>query len=191
MQARRKGTPRDKPAPVQWTDGWNIKPDVIFEMQKPFKVPASSTVQYTYFVVPTNFKQDMWIVDGEVRAGNRKVVHHASVQVRLTPGSQWMKKMPRSARHSCRRNPRATRKRYRRRSIRRMSVRRTNGWSATFLVFHAEYFDLNRPKRPRLVRTGSDLVFEMHYTPNGNEAEDQTKVGFVFRQRSSLRKTGW
>ena len=59
-------------------------------MQKPYKVPASGTVQYTYFVVPTNFKQDMWIIDGEVRAGNRKVVHHIIAFVR-EPGNPWMK----------------------------------------------------------------------------------------------------
>src|SRR6202163_1081872 len=27
-----EGDAKDKPSPVQWTDGWNIKPDVVFEM---------------------------------------------------------------------------------------------------------------------------------------------------------------
>jgi len=44
---------------------------------------------------------------------------------------------------------------------------------------HAEYFDLNH-KAAKLLPAGSDLVFEMHYTANGTETEDQTKVGFVF-----------
>src|SRR5580658_10016912 len=73
-----EGDPKDKPAPVEWHEGWNIQPDVVFSMSKPFKVPAKGTVEYTYFVVPTNFKQDTWLLDGEIRPGNRKVVHHAS-----------------------------------------------------------------------------------------------------------------
>lgn len=30
-----EGDTRDKPAPVQWTDGWNIKPDLVFGMPNP------------------------------------------------------------------------------------------------------------------------------------------------------------
>jgi hypothetical protein len=36
------------------------------------------------------------------------------------------------------------------------------------------------PGQAKLVKAGSDLVFQMHYTAKGNEATDQTKVGFVF-----------
>jgi hypothetical protein len=32
----------------------------------------------------------------------------------------------------------------------------------------------------KLVKAGSDLVFEIHYTPNGKATLDQTRVGLVF-----------
>jgi hypothetical protein len=32
----------------------------------------------------------------------------------------------------------------------------------------------------KLVKAGSDIVFEIHYTPTGTAAEDRTKVGMVF-----------
>jgi len=32
----------------------------------------------------------------------------------------------------------------------------------------------------KLVKAGSDLVFEIHYTPSGKSVEDRTKVGMVF-----------
>lgn len=32
----------------------------------------------------------------------------------------------------------------------------------------------------KLIKAGSDLVFEIHYTPTGNPAKDQTRIGFVF-----------
>jgi hypothetical protein len=37
-----------------------------------------------------------------------------------------------------------------------------------------------RPGQARLIRAGSDLVFQMHYTANGKEATDRSKVGIVF-----------
>src|SRR5262249_48706927 len=55
-----------------------------------------------------------------------------------------------------------------------------NEWLLGYVPgIHAEYFDLNH-KAAKLLTAGSDLVFEMHYTANGSETEDQTKVGFVF-----------
>jgi hypothetical protein len=34
--------------------------------------------------------------------------------------------------------------------------------------------------RAKLVSAGSDIVFELHYTPNGTPATDQTKIGLIF-----------
>jgi len=172
-QGATEGDPKDKPAPVEWREGWNIKPDVVFSMSKPFRVPAKGTIEYTYFVVPTNFKQDTWVLDGEIRAGNRKVVHHASVHVR-PPGSLWMKDAkpgepyvpPRQGGKEALPAP--------------VDPRFTvNEWLVGYVPgVHAEYFDLNH-QAAKLIPAGSDLVFEMHYTANGSEQEDLTQVGFV------------
>jgi hypothetical protein len=35
----------------------------------------------------------------------------------------------------------------------------------------------------KLVKAGSDLVFEIHYTPNGKPASDQTSIGLVFANK--------
>ena len=37
-----------------------------------------------------------------------------------------------------------------------------------------------RPGQSRLIKGGSDLVFEIHYTPSGKEVIDRSQVGFVF-----------
>ena len=34
-----------------------------------------------------------------------------------------------------------------------------------------------------LLKAGSDIVFQIHYTPNGKATTDQTKVGFIFSDR--------
>src|ERR1700731_4889009 len=39
-----EGDAKDKPAPVQWTGGWNIRPDEIFQMPEPYTVPATGVL---------------------------------------------------------------------------------------------------------------------------------------------------
>ncbi|PWU08692.1 MAG: thiol-disulfide isomerase [Terriglobia bacterium] len=175
-----EGNTKDKPAPAEWTEGWNIKPDVVLGMQKPYQVPAKGTVLYTYFVVPTGFTKDTWVTDAEVRPGNRAVVHHASVHVR-PPGSQWLKDarpgeafVP-SSRGDGPAPPAPV----------DPNVNTSNEWLLGYVpgTQTQSYFDLSR-KAAKLIPAGSDIVFEMHYTANGNEAEDQTKVGFVVAKQT-------
>lgn len=165
-----EGDAKDKPAPVAWNDGWTIKPDLVFEMQNAYRVPATGTIDYTYFVVPTGLTKDTWVVEGEVRPGNRSVVHHASVHVR-PPGSQWLKDakpgvpFPKGNVLPAPVNP---------------DVNVANEWLLGYVPgVHDEYFDLDH-KAAKLIPAGSDLVFEMHYTANGKSTEeDRSKVGFV------------
>jgi hypothetical protein len=171
-----EGNPKDRPAPITWTDGWNIKPDVVLGMQKPYNVPAKGTVLYTYFVVPTGFTKDTWVVDAEVRPGNRAVVHHASVHVR-PPGSKWMKDakigeayIPPGTEDGKPAPPAPV----------DPNVDQRNEWLLGYVpgTQTQSYFDLDH-KSAKLIPAGSDIVFELHYTANGKEATDQTKVGFV------------
>jgi hypothetical protein len=37
-----------------------------------------------------------------------------------------------------------------------------------------------QPGRAKLIKAGSNIVFELHYTPNGAAATDQTKIGLIF-----------
>ena len=85
-----EGDAKDKPAPVAFHDGWNLKPDMIIEMPKDFNVPATGTMNYKNILVKVNFPEDMWVVAAEMRPGNRQVLHHGRVLVR-PPASEFMK----------------------------------------------------------------------------------------------------
>ena len=75
-----EGDPKDLPAPPKFADGWSIgTPDAVFQMAEDFAVPASGTVQYQYFTIPTNFTETKWVQAIEVRPGNRALVHHVLV----------------------------------------------------------------------------------------------------------------
>ena len=77
------GDPADLPAPHEYTEGWQLgKPDIVFTMPTEFRVPAQGTVEYQYFVTPTDFKEDVWVQASEARPGNWNAVHHIIVYVR-------------------------------------------------------------------------------------------------------------
>ena len=85
------GDPATAPPARVFPSGWNITPDVVVEMPKPFEMPARGTINYKYMLVKTDFKEDMWVVAAEMRPGNSQVLHHGKVWVR-PPGSKWMER---------------------------------------------------------------------------------------------------
>lgn len=72
-----KGDDKDMPALPAMADGWTIgKPDAVFEMLEPFKIPATGTVEYQYLRIPVNNKEDKWIGAIEIKPEARANVHH-------------------------------------------------------------------------------------------------------------------
>jgi hypothetical protein len=75
-----QGDPKAMPPMPKFSEGWEIgTPDVVLSMATPFDVPATGTIGYQFFTVPTNFTEDKWIQAIEVRPGVRSVVHHILV----------------------------------------------------------------------------------------------------------------
>jgi hypothetical protein len=157
----KEGNPKDLPKPVEYLNGWNIsKPDVEIEMVQDFKIPASGTIDYQHILVKGNFEKDTWVSQAEIRPGNRALVHHVIAYVRA-PGSKWMKDAVPGVPYS--------------------KKGEGEGASGEFLVGYAPGFLPTRlePGRAIMIKAGSDIVLEMHYTANGKEGTDRTKLGFV------------
>lgn len=77
------GDPGNLPKPREYADGWHMgQPDMVFKIPNEFTVQAQGTVEYQYFVTPTNFKEDVWVQASEARPGNWEAVHHIIVYVR-------------------------------------------------------------------------------------------------------------
>lgn len=170
------GDPHDGPSPPAQTAGWRIgAPDAVVEMTRPFQVPAATTVEYQYFVLPTGFSEDRWLRAVEVRPGNTALVHHAVVYVR-EPGSEWLKEarpgeafsFPSRSDHLP--DPR---------SLTRSDI---------LLVYtpgnSADSWPAGLAKK---IPAGSDLVLQMHYTAGTSEAEDRTRIGMTFTQAPEKR----
>jgi hypothetical protein len=149
-----KGDDKDLPAAPKFTDGWTIgQPDVVLQMQEEYTVPADGTVPYLYFSMPTGFTEDRWIQAMEIRPGNRSVVHHVIAYAQ----DPDLKDSNPGGEGELRRG-------------------RTHLGGITPNKTGIVY----RPGTARLIKKGSNIVFQMHYTTNGQVAKDRTKIGFVF-----------
>ena len=178
-----EGNAKDKPAPVTFANGWNIKPDLILKMPKPLKIPAKGTVEYTYITVSAPFKEDTWVLAGEVRPSARSVVHHVVANVR-PKGSKWMVQSQLNS------EP------YAPGPSRNEDLVKANGGNVSvldneFLVgyvpgMEAQRFDMDHSAK--LIPAGADIVFEVHYTTNGKESEDQSMVGLELAKAPPLRR---
>jgi hypothetical protein len=47
-----------------------------------------------------------------------------------------------------------------------------------------------KPGQARLIRAGSSLVFQMHYTTNGKPAKDRTRIGLIFAKSPPAERVG-
>jgi peroxiredoxin len=149
------GDEQDLPPPKQFAEGWQIgEPDrVLLMSERPFRVPATGVVPYKYFVMDPGFDQDTWVKAAECRPGNREVVHHIIVGIR---GEGEFRRQRRGGVH--------------------------NGLESEWVAAAAPGAPpmVLPPGHAKLIPAGSQLVFQMHYTPNGTPQEDISRIGLVF-----------
>jgi len=168
----KEGGAKDAPKPRAFVDGWNISPpDKVLDMGLDLAVPASGTVEYQYIVIPTGFTEDKWVQMAEVRPSYRAVVHHAVVFIR-EPESKWLRGEvePGVAFVPPRRTP---------------DGRPRNdigGGGTEILTIYTPGMvpDIWTPGTGKLIKAGSDLVFQLHYTVNGKAGVDHGRIGLVF-----------
>jgi len=162
------GDPATAPPARAFPTGWNLTPDVIVEMPKPFELPARGTINYKYVLVKTNFPEDMWVVAAEMRPGNPAVLHHGKVWVR-PPGSKWMEKAEPGEAYETETQ---------RDILGRNSVEEGNDILGKFNPgLGPQRFD--RQGAAKFIPKGSDIVFELHYTTSGKPTTDVSKLGLV------------
>ncbi|MGD0297150.1 MAG: cytochrome c [Bryobacteraceae bacterium] len=173
------GDPKDGPKPINWVEGWRIgKPDMVISMQAAFQVPASGTIDYQYIVIPTGFTEDKYIQLSEARPGNPAVVHHIIAFIR-EPGNPWLKEAQPGV-------PFVPRERARRAEAEQKNGDKPKqGDGGGFGDFLAGYApgtlpNIMKPGQAKLVKAGSDIVLQMHYTANGKATTDISRIGIVF-----------
>jgi hypothetical protein len=147
-------------------------------MSEPYTVPAQGEIPYQYFEVPTNLTEDRWIQALEIRPGDRSVVHHVLVYARhpeMTP-----RPMPfRPANPEGGPTPRGTlqsspeeRAAARRRGP--LFAQTAPGTPPTVM----------EPGSAILLKAGTVLTFQIHYTTSGTAAADKSSIGFKWAKQA-------
>jgi hypothetical protein len=178
-QGAPEGDAADKPAPVDFGDGWTIgKPDIVVTMAKDVEIAATGAIDQSYVLARARFERDIWVKAAEVRPGNPRVVHHMKAWIR-PPGSSWMKNAPEGVMYiPPHGQPGET-------AIgQQAAVASATGYKPVQDIL-AKYNpgvdgqEFTTGNAAKFVAAGSDIVFEVHYTASGKPETDRSSVGIV------------
>jgi hypothetical protein len=185
--------PPAAPAPGSWEIAKRLKPGEklhIVRMTKPEKVKKSGEMDYVYVQVPTGLAEDKWIGAIEVHPGARKVVHHIEAHV-SAGGAGAQPGFLETARKGA--------------MLAQMYPKEklTPGFISTVIKLNKLYgpessevgnyvpgeeVRIFPPGMGVPVKAGSEMTWEMHYTPDGQqEYEDQSEVALLFVDKPSRR----
>jgi mono/diheme cytochrome c family protein len=212
----REGNPADKPAAIQWTDGWRIKPDVVVSMPEAHVVPAKGVGEIQSFFVPNPFKEYTWVSSIEIRPGDPSVVHHVIVQIpeQLPAAAAFRDVVSRASATVCadctsdaqvqkvekafaanplvvNDVPRQGGSTY---SDQLAKMRERMSGQGVFTTMEAVYapgsspLDFRSSNSAKLIRGGKPIRIEVHYTPNGKQTSDKTMVGFTLAKGPAPRR---
>jgi peroxiredoxin/mono/diheme cytochrome c family protein len=173
-----EGDPKDAPPPREFIQGWQLgKPDLVLTMDGDFQLAPGGRDVFRWFAMPTNLKEDQYVVAVEVRPGNPRIVHHALLFVD-TSGEARKLELKEKAREKqadeldvgAGYNGAMGFRGFRPRGG-------LGGWApglgARYLPEGTAYF---LPK-------GSDVVMQLHYHRNGRLEKDRTQVGLYFAKK--------
>jgi len=189
-----EGNPADLPPEPHFPDGWAIgEPDLVVSLPEDYPIPADGTIDYKYFEVPTNLTEDKWIQAYQVRPGTPAVVHHVIVYARTPRAPEQPEAGEPARRRSGERGeapftfapgmdlPEEVRVRQARQTTPNDRPAPEGGMDL-FIGGFAPGQGVRVFQEGTAVRlpAKSSLIFQMHYTANGEVATDRSKIGLVF-----------
>jgi len=168
-----EGDAKDAPPPVKWPEGWQIQPDVIV----PGPVtdvpahPKNNVIEWAWVTVPSGFTKDMWVTSIQIKPEHPEVTHHMCVAFKPhTPDVKyndpfWID----------------------RERDEEGALKGTNGLEDCYLpgMISADYRIHNAAK---LIPAGSDIMINLHYTPNGTAVTDHVQIGFTVASQPPERR---
>jgi len=205
-----QGDPKDAPPPIAWpADGWQIQPDMVATLP-PYEVAATGTIEWENLAVPSPFKEDTWVTSIEVLPSEFSTVHHLCFDLKphdpkVTYNRYEWAEVPRDEGGAAIKSRSAT-------PLAPVSPPEPpkETWFLTRDVGSHEV--VRRPGRPlvasgsscyvpgmavhdyrpygaaRLVRAGSDIMINVHYTTTGKALTNTVRLGFTVAKEAPKKK---
>ncbi len=184
-----QGDPKDAPAPIVWPkDGWEIQPDVIINgpETKIAAHPPKDVIEWIYITVPSGLKKDLWVTSMEIRPSELSVTHHICVLFRthtddVVYNEPVWEDRPRDEKG----RTAAADSRINGRGI-PDSVTGDGNIEGCYVPgqFTQDYRTQGAAK---LLKANTDIVFQLHYTPNGKDTVDRPRIGFTVTDKPPAR----
>ena len=192
-----EGNRADLPAAPTYPSGWAIgQPDAVFEMAEAYPVPASGTIDYKHFEVPTNLTEDKWIQAFEFKPEARAVVHHIIVYARpprrpapaaaaappaAPPAAGAPRPTPPFTMASDMNTPPEHRTGMAKQATPNDRPVPKDGMGAFVGGFApGQAIRVYQEGTAMRLPAGSTLIFQVHYTAGGKPVTDRSKIGFVW-----------
>ena len=183
-----QGDPKDAPAPVRWPEGWHIQPDIIVEGPT-FDVPAApknNVVEWVTVIVPSGFTEDTWITSIEIKPQYPEVTHHMCLGFNPhLPDTKYFvpewkdKERDEDGSAIPDKGPTYTG------GVKPRAVVRASDACYVPGNVAADYRVIDAAT---LVPAGSDIVLNLHYTPNGKAVTDHVKIGLTVAKEPPKRR---
>ena len=129
------------------------EPDLVFKVAAQ-GIPATGIVDYRYVPVELNLDEDVWVRAMEFVPGDREVLHHVIAYV-SSPADK---------------------------AVRGRQTGAARGESVGGFA-PGRQPDSFRDNSGRLIKKGSSLLLQMHYTTSGKETVDETEVGIFIHEK--------
>ena len=169
-----QGAPEGEPTPPLRTPAadskWKLgKPDIVVQVPG-FAIPKQGPLPYSFLITPLHLERDTWVRAAEFRIDQRQAIHHLNAFIRA-PGSSYLEGFPINKIFVP-----TVAERGKRKPGEAVFARRE-----MLLGYEPGYQPMPwLEDGAKLIPAGSDLIFEMHYNPNGTEAVDHSEFALYF-----------
>ena len=176
------GDPKDAPVAVNWpADGWEIQPDLVIAGPS-YTVaakPKADVIEWVFLTVPSGLTKDTWVTSMEIRPSEPSITHHICVYFKPhtddvkyntpvwadRPRDETGSALPASAGVNGRGIPPSI-------------TAGSNGIEGCYVPGQRTQ-DYRIHNAAKLFKAGTDIVFQVHYTPNGKDVTDRPRIGFT------------
>ena len=168
-----EGDAADLPPSPKFKEGWALgEPDMVVTMAKPFTIAASGRDVYRGFVIPLNLPEDKYVIGFEFKPGATSVLHHALFFLDDNGAARKLEAASKDGLPGYKSGG--------------GPGFRPSGGMGGWAPGATPFFLPEGVGRP--VHKGADLIFQVHYHPDGKEHTDVSKVAIYFAKKPIVKQ---
>jgi mono/diheme cytochrome c family protein len=163
------GSPADAPPLPKFSSEWQLgRPDLVLHVNKPYQLSAGGPEVFWNFIIPVPITNQRWVKAIEIRPGNARVIHHASVILDRSQSARRREKSPGSGFPG----------------MDLMIEETTFDPDGAFLAWKPGSVPTVEPEGMAWRATaGMDLVFNVHLRPSGKPETVSPLIGIYFTDK--------